>query len=155
MRGLPQDGEPALDTIRRTAAAGFRTAVSSSLDAVTREGALRTFEVLRDAGVHTWHVNTPMPVGCWTESTTALPLAESVEVCEALLRQWLDGGRPFVLTLDGLFTGAPGAGGPAGDGRRSAAADDPVRTPESPDGPARASPGTGRTASTCSRAPPT
>ena len=133
MRGVAALEDRALETIRRTAAAGFRTAVTSSLDAQTRDGVLRTFEVLADAGVHTWHVNTPMPVGCWAGSSTALPRAESAAVCEALLRRWLDGGRPFVVTLDGLFSGAPGGDEPREDEPR----EDAVRTTESPDGPAR------------------
>ena len=134
MRGLRGVEDDALETIRRTAAAGFRTAVTSSLDAETRDGVLRTFEVLVEAGVHTWHVNAPMPVGCWTETRTALPLAESTDVCEALLRRWLDAGRPFVVTLGGMFTGWPGTS-PPGDAGGPAA--DDVRTTESPDGAAR------------------
>jgi Fe-coproporphyrin III synthase len=134
MRGMRDVESPALSTIRRAAAAGFRTAVTSSLDAETLDGVLRAFDVLADAGVHTWHVNTPMPVGRWAGSDTALPPAESTAVCETLLRRWLDGDRPFVITLDGMFTGLPGEGGPAG---RDAAATD-VPTPESPDGPAPA-----------------
>jgi radical SAM protein with 4Fe4S-binding SPASM domain len=165
MRGTAELESPALDTIRRTAAAGFRTAVTSSLDAETRDGVLRAFEVLVDAGVHTWHVNTPMPVGRWAGSDTALPLAESAAVCETLLRRWLDAGRPFVVTLDGMFTGWPGgegsgAGAGPGGGAEAAAGEaaageaaageaaageaaardvlgDTVRTPESPGGPAR------------------
>lgn len=136
MRGLEHLESPALDTIRRSVAAGFRTAVTSSLDAETRDGVLRAFEVLVDAGVHTWHVNTPMPIGCWAESSTAIPLAESAAVCESLLRRWLRGGRPFVVTLDGLFSGMPGGEDP-GAGPGDHLGDDTVRTTESPDGAAR------------------
>jgi radical SAM protein with 4Fe4S-binding SPASM domain len=134
MRGVRDVESPALDTIRRTAAAGFRTAVTSSLDAETRAGVLRAFEVLAGAGVHTWHVTTPMPVGRWAGSDTALPPAESAAVCETLLRRWLDGGRPFIITLEGMFTGSPGGDGPAGGADAVAEA---VPTPESLDGPAR------------------
>ncbi len=136
MRGMPADEDRALDTIGRTAAAGFRTAVSSSLDAGTREGVLRSFALLAEAGVHTWHVNAPMALGCFAGSSTALPPAESFAVCEALLRTWAGAGRPFVLTLNGLFTGMPGAGVP-GAGPETDAGADAARTPESPDGPAR------------------
>ena len=116
MRGLPEVEDAALETIRRTAAAGFRTAVTSCLDAETRDGILRAFDVLAEAGVHTWHVHAPMPVGCWTEQTTALPLAESAEVCEALLRRWLDGDKPFAVTLGSTFTGLPAGSRDDGDG---------------------------------------
>jgi radical SAM protein with 4Fe4S-binding SPASM domain len=128
MRGLPEVEDAALETIRRTAGAGFRTAVTSCLDAETRDGILRTFDVLVEAGVHTWHVHPPMPVGCWTEQTTALPLAESTEVCEALLRRWLDAGEPCAVTLGSTFTGLPAG---------SQADDDIAATTESPDGPPR------------------
>ena len=150
MRGLPGLEDPALETISRTAAAGFRTAVSSSLDAGTRDGILRTFELLADAGVHTWHVNAPMALGCFAGSSTALPPAESFAVCEHLLRVWLDAGRPFVLTLNGMFTGVPGGDGAgAGPAATAAAGLEAVaeagleaeagaaRTPESPDEPGR------------------
>jgi len=140
MRGMSGLEGRALDTMRRSVAAGFRTAVTSSLDAETRDGVLRTCDVLADAGVHTWHVDAPMPVGCWVGSATALSLAESVDVYETLLRRWLEAGRPFVLTLGGIFEGRPGGQGPAvaddapGAGEVAEAG---ARTPQSPDGLAR------------------
>ena len=112
MRGLPAMESPALDAIRRAAAAGFRTAVTSTLDAETRDGVLRTLDVLVDAGVHTWHVNAPMPVGCWTHETTGLSMAETADVSETLLRQWLARERPLVVTLCTMYSGAPGGPGP-------------------------------------------
>ena len=107
MRGLRAAEDLALATIRRSVTAGFGTAVTSSLDAETRDGILRTFEVLVDAGVRTWHVNVPMAVGCWKDSATGLPLAECADVSEALPRRWPAGDRPCAVTLCTMFSGAP------------------------------------------------
>ena len=107
MRGVDGVEAAALDVIRRTAAAGFRVAVTSSLDRETRAGILRTPEVLADAGVHTWHLDAPLPMGLWTGSDTELALDEQVAVCETILRRWLALGRPFRVTLCRLYSGSP------------------------------------------------
>ena len=107
MRGVDGVEAAALDVIRRTAAAGFRVAVTSCLDRETRAGILRTPEVLADAGVHTWHLDAPLPMGLWPGSDTELPLDEQVAVCETILRRWLALGRPFRVTLCRLYSGSP------------------------------------------------
>lgn len=107
MRGLDDVDSPALEVIRRTAEAGFRVSVTSSVDRRTGDGVLRSLEVLAEAGVWAWHVSAPLAVGCWSGATTTLPLAEQAELSEAILRRWLAAGRPFQMTLCGMYAGSP------------------------------------------------
>lgn len=111
MRGTAATEAPALEAIRRTTAAGFKAGVTSSLDRVTRDGILRTPEVLADAGVRAWHVTAPLPIGRWTTSAAAqrLSIGEQAEVADQLIRRWLALGRPFTMALCGLWAGSPGA----------------------------------------------
>jgi radical SAM protein with 4Fe4S-binding SPASM domain len=107
MRGVDQVESPSLWAIRRAADAGFRVSVTSSIDRTTGDGVLRSLEVLADAGVHSLHVSAPLGIGCWAGATTALSLAEQAELSEAILRRWLDAGRPFLVTLCGMYGGSP------------------------------------------------
>ncbi len=107
MRGRDDVESPSLEAIRRTADAGFRVSVTSSIDRQTGDGVLRSLEVLADAGVRSWHVSAPLPVGCWSGATTAMSLAEQAELSEAILRRWLAMGRPFLMTLCGMYAGSP------------------------------------------------
>ena len=108
MRGLENAESPALDAIRRAVAAGFRVAVTSSVDRETSDGILKTLEVLAAVGVRTWHVSAPLGIGCWAAATTTVSLAEQADVSEAILRRWLAMDRPFIVTLCGMYSGSPG-----------------------------------------------
>ena len=107
MRGLDAVESPALEAIRRTAAAGFRVAVTSSIDTETSDGVLRALEVLADAGVRTWHVSAPLGIGCWAGASTSVSLADQADLSEAILRRWLAMDRPFLVTLCGMYSGSP------------------------------------------------
>jgi Fe-coproporphyrin III synthase len=107
MRGLGDVEAATVRAMRSTAEAGFRVAVTSSLDAETAGGMLGTLDLLADLGTHTWHVSAPIEIGCWTGSATTLPLARQADVSEAIVRRWLALDRPFVITLCGMYGGSP------------------------------------------------
>ena len=109
MRGLDGVDGPTIDAIRRATAAGFRTTVTSSLDAATAKGIERTLDLLAELGVTAWHVSAPLEVGRWRGSTTGLPLERQAEVSETLVRRWLELGRPLLLTVCGMYAGSPHA----------------------------------------------
>jgi radical SAM protein with 4Fe4S-binding SPASM domain len=109
MRGRDGAEVAALTAIRRAAAAGFRVAVTSSLDRRTSDGILRSVAVLAEIGVRSWQVSAPIPIGQWTGSTTTMSLADQAAVSEAILRRWLALGRPYLITLCGLCSASPGA----------------------------------------------
>jgi radical SAM protein with 4Fe4S-binding SPASM domain len=108
MRGVAGVEAETLEVIRRTAVAGSTVAVTSCLDAQTLPGILRMPDLLSRLGVHTWHVDAPLPMGLWSQgSPTELTLEEQTQACETLLRRWLELGRPYRITLCRLFYGAP------------------------------------------------
>lgn len=107
MRGLDDVESPSLKAIRRAAAAGFRVAVTSSIDQLTSEGVAMSLEAMVDAGVRTWHVSAPLGIGCWAGATTTVSLAEQADLSEAILRRWLEMGRPILMTLCGMYSGSP------------------------------------------------
>ncbi len=109
MRGTDGVDEPTVDAMIRTVAAGFRVTVTSSLDAVTAGGIEATLELLAGLGATAWHVSAPLEVGRWQGSTTGLSLARQAEVSEAIVRRWLELGRPLLLTVCGMYAGSPGA----------------------------------------------
>ena len=107
MRGVGGVEGASLDAIRRAVGAGFRVTVTSSVDRHTWEGVVRSLEVMADAGVSEWHVGAPLGMGCWAGATTTLTLAEQADFSEAVLRRWLEMGKPFLVTLCGLYAGSP------------------------------------------------
>jgi len=107
MRGLDRVEGPTLDAIRRTVAAGSRASVTSSLDSETAAGIEGACDLMAELGVFAWHVSAPLGVGCWTGSTTELALAGQAEVGERIVKRWVELGKPFVLTLCGMYAGAP------------------------------------------------
>ena len=109
MRGVDGVDGPTVDAMRRTAAAGFRVTVTSSLDAVTAPGIEGTLELLAGLGATAWHVSAPLEVGRWMGSTTGLSLERQAEVGEAIVRSWDALGRPLLLTVCGMYAGSPGA----------------------------------------------
>ncbi len=108
MRGCSGAEAAAVSAIRRAVDAGFRVSVTSCLDGVTRYGMLPALELLADAGVRSWHVTAPQAIGCWTTASTGLSLDEQAAVCEPILHRWLTLGRPMLVTLCGIYSGAPG-----------------------------------------------
>jgi radical SAM protein with 4Fe4S-binding SPASM domain len=108
MRGCDGAESAAVAAIRRAADAGFRVSVTSCLDSLTRDGMLPALDLLVDAGARSWHVTAPQAIGCWTTASTGLSLDEQAAVCEPLLHRWLALDRPLLMTLCGLYAGAPG-----------------------------------------------
>ncbi len=108
MRGRAGAEGSALEAARRAVAAGFRVSVTSSLDAETRDGIVAATGLMAELGVTGWHVSAPIPVGCWVGAPTALSLDAQAEAAAAILRRWLDLGRPYLITLCGMYSGAPG-----------------------------------------------
>ena len=108
MRGCSGAEAAAVSAIRRAAEAGFRVSVTSCLDGVTRDGMLPALDLLADAGVRSWHVSVPQEIGCWTTASTGLSLDEQAAACEPILRRWLALCRPMLVTLCGIYAGAPG-----------------------------------------------
>jgi radical SAM protein with 4Fe4S-binding SPASM domain len=111
MRGQAGSGRRALAALRRAAAAGFRSEVTSSLDRATRDGIVAASEVLAGLGVRAWHVTAPYPIGCWARESepSRLSIGEQAAVAEQLVRRWLALGRPFALSVCDLFASAAGA----------------------------------------------
>ena len=112
MRGGPAEAAT-VAAMRRAVAAGRRIAVTSSADATSASGIAASLELLVGIGVHSWHVSAPVPHGRWVGSTTALSLAVQAELSEDILRRWLALGRPFPISLFGMYDGASGVSGPA------------------------------------------
>jgi Fe-coproporphyrin III synthase len=110
MRGLHGVEAPTVAAIRRTVAAGFRASVTSCLDTRTADGITRALDLLADLGVCTWHVSAPLGVGRWAGASTGVSLARQADVSEAIVRRWLELGRPLELTLCGMFAGSPRGG---------------------------------------------
>ena len=108
MRGSDGTEDRVLDAVRLAAAAGFHVSVTSSLDRETRAGIVAAPDLLADAGVRSWHITAPLPVGRWKGASTTPTLAEQAEVAEALVTSWKRLGRPYLLTVCGMFAGAPG-----------------------------------------------
>lgn len=105
MRGVQGIEAKTIEGIKKVKTWGFPVTIITSVDMITRNSLIETYELMKELAVDGWWLAPPLEVGHWRDASTTISLDEMVELCTQLLQRWLADKRPFDLKIwrFGLF----------------------------------------------------
>lgn len=106
MRGVPGCEKETITGIKLLKAHNFPVTIISSLDRITWEDILETYELLKTLEVDGWWLAPPVEIGEWKKQEKSFTTDDMLEISQKLLKLWLADKKPFDLKLwrFGLFS---------------------------------------------------
>ena len=105
MRNVPGAEANTLRGIRCLLEAGYTVTVATSVDENVLPTLEKTYELMREMGVHAWGMARPMAAGCG-KKLDRIGDERFAQACEAVLLRWKQDGKPFTLGLEAFYSEA-------------------------------------------------
>lgn len=105
MRGVSGCEKKTIEGIKLLKSHNYPVTIISSLDRITWDDLLETYELLKSLEVDGWWLAPPVEIGEWKNQEKSFTTDDMLEVSQKLLKIWLADGEPFDLKLwrFGLF----------------------------------------------------
>ena len=99
MRGVRGSEAKVIEGVKRVKASGLPVTIITSVDVITVQNLLKTYDLLKELAVDGWWLAPPVEIGHWRQTDSAVSLEDMVQICTRLMKRWLADDRPFALKL--------------------------------------------------------